>query len=107
MSPLELGERLCDVFEAYLACFPKTELELEHLVLIARGLEKGDVIGLSTCATCEAVVVVDLLGVRRRLCSQCQRAAEAIVHGHADSAQTTQPGVGPPSASEAVQQELF
>lgn len=107
MSSLELGERLCDVFEAYLACFPKTELELEHLVLIARGLEKGDVIGLSTCATCEAVVVVDLLGARRRLCSQCQRAAEALVQGLTDSAQTTGPGLGPPSASEAVQQELF
>lgn len=102
-SMLDFGESLCDVFDAYVACFPKSELELEHLVMLARGLDKADAIGLSTCATCEAVVVVDLLGVRRRLCSHCQRAAEEPV----DPNEAREPSAPTLGTGEAVQQELF
>lgn len=106
ISTLEFGERLCEVFEAFLACFPKSALELEHLMMLARGLEKADAIGLSTCATCEGVVVVDLLGVRRRLCSQCQRAADAVARPLVNADAIT-PSVLTPSSGEGVQQELF
>lgn len=104
-SPVEFGEHLCEVFEAYLACFPKSDLDLEHLVLLTRGLEEADAIALSKCGNCEAVILVDLLGLRRRLCLHCQRAADAVTAMRPDSdsnASSSPPGVG-----EAVQQELF
>ncbi len=104
-SAVEFGERLCEVIEAYLACFPKSALELEHLVLLARGMEEGDAIALSKCGRCEAVILVDLLDLRRRLCSHCQRAAGAVAPAHTDSDSGTSDS--PPGAGEAVQQELF
>ena len=104
-STVEFGERLCEVFEAYLACFPKSELELEHLVLLVRGLEEGDAIALSKCGKCEAVILVDLLELRRRLCSHCQHSADAVALTLTDSDGGTNDS--PPGTGEAVQQELF
>lgn len=105
ISTVEFGEHLCEVFEAYLACFPKSELDLEHLALLTRGLEEADAIALSKCSNCEAVILVDLLGLRRRLCPHCQRAADTaapmIRESDSDSSSS------PPAAGEAVQQELF
>lgn len=95
---VELGERLCEVFEAYLACFRDSELEFEHLVLLMRGLDEGDAIALSTCDKCSAVVLVDLLGTRRRLCSHCQQLPNACNPPEPDS------GGGP---GTPIQHDLF
>lgn len=104
-SAVEFGERLCEVFEAYFACFPKSELVLEHLVLLARGLEEADAIALSKCGKCEAVILVDLLELRRRLCSHCQHVADAVAPARADSdSGTNEP---PQGTGEGVQRELF
>jgi hypothetical protein len=105
LSPVEFGERLCEVFETHAACFPSSWLELEHLVLLARGLEQGDAIALSTCNRCEAVVLVDLLGTRRRLCCHCQNGARAF-----ESILQTEGGMTADSGAThrgGVQQELF
>lgn len=104
-AAVEVGERICEVFEIYLACFPRSELEIEHLVLIARGLEQGDTIAISGCTHCEAAILVDLLGRRRHLCSRCQRTADADLPGvlgpdHGRHDQADQRG-------EGVQGELF
>jgi len=106
-TALEFGERLCEVFEAYLACFPKTELEFEHLVLLVRGLEQADAIGLARCGSCEAVILVDLLDVRRRLCSHCQHAADAVAPARVDAHEVEECSASLPSTGEGVQQELF
>jgi hypothetical protein len=106
-AALEFGERLCEVFEAYLASFPKTELEFEHLVLLVRGLEAADAIGLSKCGSCEAVILVDLLDVRRRICSHCQRAADAVAPARVDADEVSESSASLPSTGEGVQQELF
>lgn len=106
-STVEFGEHLCEVFEAYVACFQKSELDLEHLILLARGLEEADAIELSRCGNCEAVILVDLLELRRRLCPHCQRAADAVAPVRAGSNGDIDTSSSPPGAGEAVQQELF
>lgn len=106
-TALELGEHLCEVFEAYLACFPKTELEFEHLVLLVRGLQAADAIGLSRCGSCGGVILVDLLDVRRRLCSHCQCAVDAVEPARIDAHVVGEPSASMPSTGEGVQQELF
>lgn len=107
MSTIELGDRLCEVFESYLACFPNSELEFEHLTLLARGLEEADAIALSNCSHCEAVVLADLLGKPRRSCSHCQHAPGAIVLTPGMPATGTELNGPPAGTGEAIQQELF
>lgn len=106
-SPVEFGERLCEVFETHTACFQKSELGLEHLALLARGLDEGDAIALSNCGNCEAVVLVDLLGPRRRLCSHCQNSVEVL--DRASQEPVSHAGTADPKRSdgEAIQCELF
>lgn len=102
-SSVDLGERVCDVFEIYLACFPQAELELEHLVLLARSLQENNSVGLVKCSECKAAMLIDLFGTQRRICSHCQRAADGMSASHDDSAE----GQGPTSTGEVVQQKLF
>jgi hypothetical protein len=105
-SNIEFGERLCEVFEAYLACFPKAELGLEHLLLLARGLEQADAISPAKCGNCEAQILMDLLGTRRRLCTHCQKIEDAAdsKRAHIDGEKS---GSNHPLGDEGVQQELF
>lgn len=103
---VEIGECLCDVFEAHIACFPAYTLELDHLVLLSRSVDEAAALALARCANCEAVILADLLGPRRRRCCRCQ---------HAETVPSLQTHV--PAASEAhkvaasigegIQQELF
>jgi hypothetical protein len=106
ITMVEMGERICDVIEAFVACFPATALELEHVTLLARGIEEGDAIRLATCANCEALILADLLGTRRRLCSHCQRSEAAGNLPEAGGAEASGT-ITPMDTGEAVQQELF
>lgn len=106
-SMVEYGERLCEVVEAFLACFPRAELDLEHLLLLARGIEEADAIALSDCGKCGAVILADLLGIRRRLCSHCQHTADAVVLLHADPNGDSGTSSSSPRTGDGIQQELF
>jgi hypothetical protein len=59
---LDYGERLCETYEAYSACYPKTEVELEELILLRSSLAKGDVIRLGKCRSCKCVILVNRCG---------------------------------------------
>jgi hypothetical protein len=76
-ADLDSGERLCEVYEAFHACFPDAHLEFEQLLLLAVGLTRREVIELTTCANCQCAILVDLLGRCRRTCSICQRLVKA------------------------------
>jgi hypothetical protein len=73
---LEAGERLCEAYEAYRACFPGSGLDFEELLALVAGLTSGHLVGLSRCLTCKGAVLIDRLGPPRSTCSHCQ-AAEA------------------------------
>ena len=105
-SNVEMGERLCEVIESHLACFPHSELELEHLILLTQGLAEADAIALSACGSCEGVILADLLERRRHLCSHCQRVSDAVaLPSQSDkNGEPSRPAAG---NGEAVQQELF
>lgn len=70
---LERGERLCDVYEAYRTYFPESEVNFELIVLLAIGLAEPHALELKVCATCPGVIVIDLLSVKYRYCSQCEQ----------------------------------
>jgi hypothetical protein len=73
---LEAGERLCEAYEAYRACFPQSGLDFEELLALVAGLTDGHLVGLSRCLTCKGAILIDRLGPPRSTCSHCQ-AAEA------------------------------
>jgi hypothetical protein len=103
---VETGECLCDVFDAHLASFPRATLELDHLVLLSRGVDEADVVALARCSSCDAVMLADLLGSRRRRCSHCQH-AEAMPPLLNRMPATVETHELPVSLGEGVQQELF
>lgn len=73
---LELGERLCDTYETYCGCFPRSELEIEQLLSFVLGVAENEVIGLGRCTSCNGTVLIDRLASRRATCAHCQSAAE-------------------------------
>lgn len=75
---LEFGERLCDAYESYRACFPWVKLEIEELLSFALGIAADEVIGLGRCESCSGTVIIDRLAPHRPSCAQCQR-------GHVES----------------------
>lgn len=71
---LELGESLCDTYETYRACFPRSELEIEELLSFVLGIAKNEVVGLGRCTSCSGTVLIDRLAPTRSSCAHCQRA---------------------------------
>lgn len=77
---LEFGERLCDTYESYRACFPWVKLEIEELLSFAIGIAANEVIGLGRCDSCSGTVIVDRLAPHRPTCANCHgRNAERAV----------------------------
>ncbi len=105
-SGVSFGERLCEVYEAYVACFPAAKVGFEGLALLARGLDKAELIALSNCARCEAAILIDLLGTGRHLCAHCHHAADlgAALSMEKAAPELCQPAQG---VGEVVQRELF
>ena len=71
---LELGERLCETYEAYRACCPETTVQLEELVALRNSLVKGDVIRLGKCRTCKCLILIDRFDGNRK-CWNCEPTA--------------------------------
>ena len=74
LPDLELGERLCATYEAFRACLPRCEFELEELLSLLIAIAKSKTLGLGRCTSCSATVLIDRLGPNRPSCSHCQRA---------------------------------
>ncbi len=86
VDSLELGERLCEAYEAYRACFPSSRIEFEEMLALITGLADGHVIGLGRCTACGGALLVDRLGPPVSVCSHCE---------------TTEAGATPLAAAEA------
>ena len=99
-AELEIGERLCEAFEAYRACYPWSEVTFEQFKLIAGGLWKADVVQLASCEKCDCVILIDKLAWRRHICSFCQRL-------EMNQGDATEEGEGGKSAPKGGQGELF
>jgi hypothetical protein len=104
-ADLDSGERLCEVYEAFHACFPDAHLEFEQLLLLAVGLTRREVVELTNCANCQCAILVDLLGRRRRMCSICQRLAKAARLSTAGCGTRSENQREPPP--KGVQETLF
>lgn len=58
---LAFVERLCETYEAYCACYPRTEVQLEEMISLRGTLARGR-IWLGKCRGCKCLVVDDRCG---------------------------------------------
>jgi hypothetical protein len=71
--PLVLADRLCETYEAYLACIPDSKIEFEELLLLAHELAKGDMVRFGVCKGCKSAVLVLAYDPTRRNCLHCNQ----------------------------------
>ena len=78
---LELGERMIPAYEAFRACFPEckfpfeelTEFQLEDLLNFVVKIAENEAVGLGSCVSCGATVLIDRFKPDRPMCGHCQR----------------------------------
>jgi hypothetical protein len=56
---LPFGERLCDTYEAYCACYPRTKVTLEEVIELRKKLARGDRVRLGRCRDCKCLLLLD------------------------------------------------
>lgn len=71
---LEFGERLCATYEAYLACFPHSDVEIEELLSLVLGISENGEISLGCCPLCSGTVLIDHLARHGPICTHCNGA---------------------------------
>jgi hypothetical protein len=104
---LEIGERLCETFELYRACFPRSAFEFEHLVLLARGLAQGNAIAVGNCTSCQGTILIDLFATRRNVCSHCLQGAGNGSASRDEPVRSNDLGSAKDGEEFGIQRELF
>lgn len=103
---LDFGETACDAFEFFRLLIPAGTLNLDRFILLIMALAERQ-LTVGRCDQCRALVLLDPLGAKRRLCVSCERqpAQTEALHAQAQAwpDDTATEAVGP----RARQQSLF
>jgi hypothetical protein len=62
-----------DTFELYRKIVRQSVLKMDQFITIASALAVGEDLQLDHCRNCHGALIVDRLGVCRRLCPACER----------------------------------
>ncbi len=71
---LDYAERLCESYEAYRACHPRTQVALEELIMLRDRLAKAEEVELGKCRSCKCLMLVDRYNSGRN-CWHCDPSA--------------------------------
>ena len=107
---VESGERLCEVYELYQHIVPESRLTMDQLIVLVIALAEAEDLEIAHCRNCQGALLVDRLGVSRRLCLACRQAAgdpsfDAAAQIVADSGGPSSVAEG--DAVQGYQQPLF
>jgi hypothetical protein len=69
---LDDGEQACEIYDAYLAYYPRSNVRFEELMLLKRSLAKGDLVELGFCRVCKGLIIHNRIERCRRTCSHCE-----------------------------------
>lgn len=72
LPSLEFGESVCEAFELFRLIVPGGTLNLDRYILLVMALAERQ-LSLGRCGQCQAVILLDPLGAKRRLCVSCER----------------------------------
>jgi hypothetical protein len=75
-TSLDDGEQACDIYDAYLAYYPQSNVRFEELMLIKRSLAKGDLVDLGLCRICKCLIMNNRYDRCRSTCSHCDSLPE-------------------------------
>jgi hypothetical protein len=70
-TTLDEGEECCDIYEAYRAYYPQSNLRFEELMLLKKSLAKGDLVELGLCRICKGLLINNRYERARCTCSHC------------------------------------
>jgi hypothetical protein len=76
-SSLDDGEQACDIYDAYLAYYPQSNVRFEELMLIKRSLAEGGLLELGLCGVCRGLIMNNRYDRPRLICSHCDHVCEA------------------------------
>jgi hypothetical protein len=71
---IDLGERVCRVFELYKEMVPGALFTMDLFILLLLELAQSDHLEVIHCAHCHGAILIDRLGSTRHLCVWCQQA---------------------------------
>lgn len=74
---VDLGERLCHVYEMFRWFVPISQLSMDQFILLALSLAQGDELKVGRCDECGAAMLLDLLSTNPRRCPWCRRLSPA------------------------------
>lgn len=87
---LDEGEQACDLYDAYLAYHPQSNVRFEELMLLKRSLSKGNLLELALCRSCKGLIMNHRYDRGRDTCSHCDALrtpeADAVTHGGKEAA---------------------
>jgi hypothetical protein len=71
-TTLDDGEESCDIYDAYLAYYPQSNVRFEELMLLKKSLAKGDLVELGLCRLCKGLIINNRYERARCICSHCE-----------------------------------
>jgi hypothetical protein len=75
-TALDDGEQACEIYDAYLAYYPQSNVRFEELMLLKRSLARGDLVELALCRVCNGLIIYNRIDPTRRTCSHCEYVRE-------------------------------
>ena len=72
LPSLEFGETTCDAFELFRLMIPGATLNLDRFILLIMALAERQ-LTVGNCSYCHALILLDPLGAKRRICVSCER----------------------------------
>ena len=72
LPSLDFGENLCDAFELSRLMIPGATLNVDRFILLVLALAERQ-LTVGHCSQCRALILLDPLGAKRRICVSCER----------------------------------
>lgn len=108
LPSLDFGEELCETFENSRLMIPGATLNLDRFILLVMALAERQ-LTVARCSQCGALILLDPLGAKRRICVWCERepADLAPVSGDPEAADLEDDTLGSGGGRRGTQQSLF
>jgi hypothetical protein len=72
LPSLDFGETVCDAFELFRHMIPGGTLNLDRFILLVMALAQRQ-LTVGHCSHCRALILLDPLGAKRRICVHCEK----------------------------------
>lgn len=108
LPSLDLGEELCEAFELFRLMIPGATLNLDRFILLVLALAERQ-LTVGHCGHCRALILLDPLGVKRRICVHCEKYPSPVIPESLDPGGEASPDDTPETSRgrRGKQQKLF